>query len=236
MHCEVVAHSWKYSRLANYFLSSFVIHPPRRHRVTVTVYHSPDDLNTTQLLRYFARQEVPGVTWHWVAQAKGEVCNRAIGRHRSAQHSKADWLWMADCDYAVGDGFLDRLCDLLMDAQHDLIYPRQVLACEQATGAELVAKVRQPLVMGIPEELFVPHRFNRAIGGVQFARGSVCREKGYVRDERMLQPSERGWLRESADREFRVNLGTPGHGVVCPGLFRIRHERSHGRVRNDEEK
>lgn len=224
MLLEVVVHSFKFSRLLVYHLSSLAMFPPRRHDLRVTVCYCPDDRDTAKVLHFFAAQECPNhLTWHWLPMAKENVCNRTIGRNVCALKTRADWVWFADADYAVADGFVDSMADLLSDSQANLVFPREVLACPHEIGADLIQHSRLA-VLPIPYERFEPHGFNRAIGGVQFARGSVCRAKGYCNgDGRSLQPSPDGWLREISDSRFRRALGTNGAGVSCPGLYRIRH-------------
>lgn len=228
MLLECVVHSWQFSRLLVYHLSSFLMFPPKRHNVRVTVCFCPDDRETANVLRYIAGQETPNhVSWHWLPMARENVCNRTIGRNVCALKTRADWVWFADADYVVGDGFLDAMSDILYTAVPEkvpLVYPTEVLACPHDVGAKLISQSRVT-TLGIPYEHFVPHGFNRAIGGVQFARGSVCRSKGYCNgDGRSLQPSPDGWLREISDSRFRRSLECAGYGVRCAGLYRIRHK------------
>lgn len=230
MHLEIVSHSWHFHRLLTYQLSSLVINPPKKSRVTMTVCYCPDDHDTTKTLTYFGAQEAPNVQWHWVAMSRNDVSNRAIGRNRIALRTHADWVWFADADYVVGDGFLDRICIILANESGPLVYPKEVLACNHLVGRRLAHAVMQPRIRTIPMECFVPHRFRKAIGGVQFVPGQVCRTKGYCHGTRYLQPTAQGkWVREIADKRFRESLGTSGHGVSCPGLFRIRHDRTEGK-------
>jgi hypothetical protein len=68
-------------------------------------------------------------------------------------------------------------------------------------------------------------KFNRAIGGVQIARGDIVRRIGYV-PERANRTSER-WVNSVEDVTFRKLIGTKGAAVDLPGVYRIRHRPFH---------
>jgi len=65
LQLEVVSHCWNYSHFLVYQLSSLVLFPPHKLDVTMTVFYSPEDKKTAELLAFFKEQKVPGVTWNW---------------------------------------------------------------------------------------------------------------------------------------------------------------------------
>jgi hypothetical protein len=233
MQLQIVSHCWNYSRLLTYQLSSLVLHPPEKLDVTMTVFYNDEDTRTCEVLEYFADREVPGVTWQWRHQEKGELFRRAIGRNLAALANEVDWLWFTDCDQVFHEGCLDALADLL--AQHPdakLLFPRMV-ACSshlEQDDSLFDAVEAGPRIVDIDTQQFSPVEHFKAIGGLQIVPGEVARETGYCKDvARFMRPARR-IVRELGDRTFRHALGTHGDPIELPGVYRIEH-RQKGRRR-----
>lgn len=232
---DIVAHSYRYSRLLAYQLSSLCLHPPERARVNVVVFHTADDPETCETLDWFGRQPLPPTvtltTWQLEPP---QLFRRAIGRNLACRASRADWLWLADCDYLFGPNCLDALPEQLAGVTGPLAYPRQTLrSISHELGDAAIERVVGPGIYAIPPAAnFEPERNNRGIGGIQIYRGSVARERGYLDGHRKwLLPEER-WARTREDAVFRGWVGAyrgRGEGIDVPNLYRIRHSRR-GRV------
>jgi len=228
---EVVIHCWKYARLLTYQLSSLYLHPLRDGELSVTVWHAPtEDPDTVRVLKFFSSlRPVPGLTWSWRCLPHEYLVNRAIGRNLSALETQAEWIWFADADYVVREGFLDTMLALLRVQTTPLIYPEVVQATTHEDGARLIEDMSRifaecgPQVVEVTEDGLIEQRFSKAIGGVQFAKGEACRSLGYCNKPREQQPYGGNWRPDVEDRKFRLSLGTPGAPVLVPGLVRIRH-------------
>lgn len=96
---ELVTHCFHYDRLLRYHLSRLVLWPPRELKLKATVCFTPKDFATAEVLAWFGKRVVEGVTWNWQPMDSRELCRRSIGRNRAALATEADWIWFCDVDY-----------------------------------------------------------------------------------------------------------------------------------------
>ena len=222
---EVVSHCWQYGHFLMYQLSSLVRCPPQRADVLMTVYHSPEDTGTLNVLDFFGGLTVPGVTWNWQPLPRWSLFRRAIGRNRSALTSDADWIWFTDCDLMFRDGCLDGTADALQGRREALLFPRNEYCTSLLTeeSAMLNMDPRRPQVVDIDVAEFTRRRRSRATGPLQITHGDVARACGYCNALAYYQrPAER-WRKAYEDRAFRWLLRTEGTPLDIPGVYRIRH-------------
>lgn len=231
---EVCAHAWNYANLACLHLSSYVLHPPQRCRVLVTICHCPDeDPRTAEVLEWFAANGTPlNVEWRWHAMARPRLCRRAIGRNEVAQRTRADWVLYADIDHLWGAGALDAAAGALAAAGRRgarLCYPHRILVSDPPeAGDEEIARVTEPGIYAVHPGRFKPRRQPRAIGGTQWVHGDVARERGYLPGHPKHQRPAQRWRRTFGDKAFRYSLGLDnpnGVPVSVPGVYRLRHSR-----------
>lgn len=223
---ELCNHVHLYDRLATYFLSAIVQHPPARCAVKVTICYSPDDEQTAAVLLHFGALAIPNVTWNWHAMDRPRLCQRAIGRNECALATDADFFLMGDIDYSFQDGALDTAADAMTAAASGgarLMFPRVVMQSRShELGDAAIAAVAAPGLVAIKPEDFQPVRMNRAIGGCQWVTGDVARELGYLPGTRFQKPSGK-WLRTHSDQIYRKWLNTRGMAIDVPGIYRLRH-------------
>ncbi len=223
---EIVSHCWNYSRLLTYQLSSFVLFPPTKVDVTMTVFHALEDEHTVQTLAYFKDFKVDRVTWNWRPTQKELLFRRSIGRNMAALECKTDWVWFADCDQMFRDGCIDSLADLLPNQTAPLVYPRQV-NCSDLIDLDdpLLKSVEDgPSIVDIDPSAFHPREWSKAIGGIQIVPGDILRKVGYCNGyPRYLRPANR-MTKCREDRIFRRLLGTDGVPLDIPGVYRINHK------------
>ncbi len=232
MELQIVSHCWNYARLLTYQLSSFVLYPPTKLKLTVTVFHNEEDERTCEVLRYFAGQEIPNVRWHWWAVEKGQLWRRAIGRNMAALANAADWVWFTDCDQVFHEGCLDALPAQLEATDSILVYPRFARISRHLDKSDSLFDDLHdsPRLREIAADDFEPVEHPRAIGALQIVRGDVVRKTGYCKDvPKYMKPVKR-WRRTFEDVKFRKILGTDGSPIDLPGLYRIEH-KSKGRRR-----
>jgi hypothetical protein len=226
MRVEIVTHCYHYPRLLRYQLSSLVLWPPVGVEVTMTVCFTPEDEATAAVLEEFTARKVARVRWNWRPMAARELCRRSIGRNRAALATEADWVWFADADYWFAAECWPAFGGI-EGRREPLVFPREVWRHRShALGDAYLERAAQAtgLVWAEPGE-FEPVRMRCAIGGIQIARGEVCRERGYLRESRRFQrPPRRAVFQQCReDVAFRRALGTRGVAVDLPGVFRIRH-------------
>lgn len=231
---EIVSHCWNYSHLLAYQLSSLVLAPPQKCRVTMTVCYCPEDQATVALLNYFESQTVPGVTWQWLPLRRAELMRRAIGRNRAALASAADWVWFTDCDLLFHRGCLDGLAVAVAGRSDPLVFPREerCTAMLKPSDELLQAAAATPRVVDIDADRFETQSRSKATGPLQILRGDLARKFGYCRSIRCYQTTTEQWRKTYEDRAFRWLLGTAGTPLDVPGVYRIKHVekgRYHGR-------
>lgn len=228
---EIVSHCWRYAHLLAYQLSSLVNHPPQDVDVTMTVFHSPEDAETVELLERFGRYEVSGVTWNWQARDKTQLFRRSIGRNEAALASQADWVWFTDCDVVFHQGCLDGLGRSLQGRRDALVFPdHEFCSPVYEPGDEVLEAARHADLVEIDPSVFVRQERARATGPLQITHGDVARACGYCRDIAVYQQPTDRWAKAHEDRAFRWLLGTVGKPVDVPAVYRIRHQAK-GRYR-----
>jgi hypothetical protein len=224
LRLEIVSHCWNYARLLSYQLSSLVLYPPRDTHVTVTVFYNTDDSRTRRVLECFDRHRPDNVHWHWWHLERGRLFRRAIGRNLAALASRADWVWFADCDHIFRNGCLDELAAQIVEARESLYYPETVRTCAEEHGDSLVELNAAGMgLWDIDPMYFRPLPYNRAIGGVQIARGELVRQTGYCKNVPQFQQPAETYQRSKEDVRFREILGTDGTPLALSNVFRIQH-------------
>lgn len=225
LHLEVVSHCWNYSHLLAYQLSSLVLFPPEKLDVTMTVFYSPEDTNTVDLLAFFDKKQIPGVTWNWRPLPRQELFRRGIGRNRAALETKADWVWFTDCDLMFRDNCLDTLADLLQGRRDALVFPQEerTTALLAEDNPMLRAGTSEPGVLDIDTSHFTVSHPSKATGPLQIALGDVCRAVGYCRNIPLYQQPADVFAKCHEDRAFRWLVHSSGKPLPVPGVYRIRH-------------
>lgn len=222
---EVVSHCWNYSHFLVYQLSSLVLFPPQKLDVTMTVFYSPEDIRTAELLSFFENQNVPGVTWNWQPVSRQELFRRGIGRNRAALATQADWVWFTDCDLMFREHCLNTLAEVLQGRSDALLFP------EQERTTDLLADDNPMLragssglqVLDIDTTSFSTRKITKATGPLQIAHGDVCRAVGYCRNIGLYQKPVESFAKCHEDRAFRWLLRSQGEPITVPGVYRIRH-------------
>lgn len=224
LQLEIVSHCWNYDHLLAYQLSSLVQFPPSRLSVTMTVFHTPEDLRTAALLEYFGAMRVPGVRWNWAALEKSHLLRRAIGRNRAALETKADWIWFTDCDVVFHRDCLDSLADQLQGRRDSLVHPdREHVTSLLPPEDPMLAAGGSPRMVEIDPSRFTERPCEIAKGPMQITHGEVARAAGYCRSIAIYQKPVPSWRKAYEDRAFRWLLGSRGTPIDLPGVYRIRH-------------
>lgn len=238
LRLEIVSHCWRYQHLLSYQLSSLVLYPPRETAVTMTVFYSPEDRGTADLLEFFGSREVPNVRWNWQPLEKTSLFRRSLGRNLAARATQADWIWFADCDVVFRDGVLDGAARTLAGRSDLMVFPREIAVTDPLEAGDplLEAGRGAPRILDLEGlDRFYPMVRDRAIGAFQIVRGDVARAAGYCGTIEYFQRPVPRWRRTHDDRVFRWLLGTPGTPVEIPGIYWIRHA-SKGRKTSHQRK
>lgn len=226
---------WNYDRMATLLLSAFVLYPPQRHKLTVTVYYCRiADPRTAAVLSYFAANHAPqNVTWNFVDLEKRLLMRRAISRNMAAYATRADWLLFGDVDYIFRHSALDAAADAMIAASADygpaLFYPQYpMMSIDHDCGDIQIAQVVAPKIYDLDESLYAPKQLPRAIGGTQWAPGYIARKYGYLPDSKRFQRPADQWMRTYCDKAYRSFLaskGIPQRAIDVPHIYRIRHSK-----------
>jgi len=235
LQLEVVSHCWNYAHFLVYQLSSLILFPPKKLDVTMTVFYSPEDKKTAELLDWFGRQTIPGVTWNWQPVRRQELFRRGIGRNRAALATKADWVWFTDCDLMFRENCLNTLAEVLQGRRDALLFPEEERTTDllAENNPMLRAGSREPQVLDIDTTSFTIRKIAKATGPLQIAHGDVCRAVGYCRNIALYQKPVESFAKCHEDRAFRWLLQSQGEPVDVPGVYRIRHIAK-GRYRGSE--
>lgn len=220
---ELVSHCWNYSHLLEYQLGSLVAAPPRSVDVTMTVYHSPEDGRTVELLGLAGEHRVPGVTWNWRGLPREQLFRRSIGRNHAALATEADWIWFTDCDVLFTEGALDGLGVALQGRTEPLVFPAVERLTPLLTDDAVRGEEPPALRDGSSSFEFVEVPVTRAKGPLQITHGDVARANGYCRDISAYQRPVSSFAKCHEDTAFRWLLGTAGSPIDVPGVARVRH-------------
>lgn len=228
MRVEIVSHCWNYSRLLTYQLSSLVLYPPQKIDVIMTVCYSAQDERTSEVLEFFETLSVPRVKWNWLELERNMLLRRANGRNLAALGTSADWMWFADCDMCFGSGALDSLVAATSSPTCQLAFPATILISKtHELGDRAIQRLKDEIrVADLEPDEFVPHRYGRAIGGVQIVRGDISRQHGYCKGTTWLRPMDT-WRRCHDDVAYRrivaAAVKTSWQRILVPQVFRLRH-------------
>ncbi len=222
---EIVSHCWNYANILSYQLSSLVRFPPKEVKVCMTVFYSPEDKRTCEVLDYFGKIMLDNVRWNFWPLEKAYLLRRAIGRNLAALQSRADWVYFTDCDVLFREDALDMMGQSLRGENSLLVYPRVHQVSELLPNDDPVFQdyTQSGMIRDILPERFYPEERNRAIGCFQIMRGDAARLGGYCQNITYYHRPVKRWRKCYEDRTIRWLLGTQGTPVDVPGFFRIRH-------------
>jgi len=225
LRLEIVSHCWNYAPFLRFQLSSLVEYPPRTIDVTYSLYHAAEDADVVALLDRITAIDVPNVTWNRQVLPREALFRRAIGRHRAALASEADWLWFADCDLIFHEGCLDSLAEALAGRRSGLVFPRQEHVTELLPADHpLLNQTPGPRgTIDIDPALFTPNRIEKAKGAFQIVHGDVARAAGYCGTIALYQRPSTLWRKTYEDTVFRRLIGYEGEPVDVRALYRVRH-------------
>jgi len=231
---EIVSHCWQYAHLAIYQFSSLVRNPPKNLTVTHTLFHADEDEQTKELAADFARREVENVTWRSIELPRAELFRRAIGRHRAALATEADWVWFADCDLIFDENCLDSLASHLTSQRTGLLFPdgERITELLPPDHPWVTESLEQPRPVTVDPALFYPNAISKAKGAFQIVHGDVARAMGYCGNLSLYQQPDTRWRKTYEDTVFRNLLGHEGVPVPIDNLLRIRHIAK-GRYKDD---
>ena len=221
---EIVSHCWQYSTMLAYQLSSLVNYPPSKLSVLVTVFYSETDKATVELLEFIGTHRVDNLTWNWQPLPEAQLFRRSIGRNRAALATRADWVWMTDCDIVFHKGCLDSLAQELRGKTDALVFPAEVQITDLLPDCSPMLRKDTGLELKeIDTQQFRPHRRDRAKGPFQIVHGDVARTIGYCDRIALYQTPAAYWCKCYEDRAFRWLVGTQGTPVNIINACQIRH-------------
>lgn len=222
---EIVSHCWNYANILSYQLSSLVLFPPRDTNICMTVFFSPEDKRTVEVLNHFRKLELNRVRWNFWPLDKAYLCRRAIGRNLAALQSRADWVFFTDCDLLFREDSLEQLSRVLQGEHSLLVFPRHHQVSELLPNEDplFTDYTRAGIIRDIAPERFYREERDRAVGGFQIMRGDAARFGGYCQNITYYHRPVKRWRKCYEDRTIRWLLQTQGKPLDVPGFYRIRH-------------
>lgn len=231
---EIVVHCFSerhpvFARLLTMQLSSMCLWPPKTCDLLVTVVCKATDEATQAAANTMSRsfKQPANVRLRLLYLEECDLFRRAIGRNIAALGSCADILWYADCDYAITEGFLDRLAAAEWPESR-VAYPQAVqVHRSHAIGDAEIARITPGRLFTPDMTLFEEKREKFAIGGLQFCRGEDARKYGYLNGTSWVDPVDpAGGFRDTkCDKAYRSIMGG-SLPMDLPGLYRFRHSDS----------
>jgi len=233
MLIEIISHCYatrlkSYAGFLNYQLSSLLLHPPRC-RVRACVCLSRHDTETRRVVDWFFEHGQLDLRAMYLTE--DGMSRRAIGRNNAAMTSTADIVWFSDTDQVYRDGVFDTLAGLQWPHEAVMVYPKIIqIHKTHAIGDQYALQAREPRLIDIDTEDFMPKKYTRAIGGVQIVKGDFARKMGYLKDHDGWQ-TPKGVPFDSRCRDdvaYRSECACQGHlrGISLPGVYRLRHTKS----------
>jgi len=221
---EIVSHCWNYAHLLDYQLSSLVNYPPQKLDIIVTIFYSPEDIKTLEMLDFFGKKKIPNITWNWQELPKEMLFRRSIGRNKAALSTKADWVWFTDCDLIFHEQCLDQLAEALKGRNDVLLFPQQErITTLLAEDDPILLEGAIPQLLEINTDEFKVVNITRATGPLQITHGDVARSSGYCKHISIYQKTVKHWNKTYEDRTYRWLLGSQGVAIDVPGVYRIKH-------------
>ena len=246
---EIVTHCYAarfphYAKALRYHLSGPLHHPPQVP-VTFKVCYTHEDVATRDVLDEFAKYNSAAYHIVRLPLPLDLLGRRHYGRDVAAAGTKADLVWMADCDYYFGRDCLDTLHRVFASAKGReavpgmaprpvLWWPRHcMVSTDHAIGDGQLARAGVGVVAPQPDIVeFSRMRFPRAIGGTFILDGDYARDVGYLRGGKWVPPWKEDGVPPFAstrcDVSFRQRIKK--HGVAqaldLPELYRLRHSET----------
>lgn len=240
MSIHIVTHCYagklpQYAQFLRLHLSSLTLYRPQVE-TKITVCATPGDKDTVEVLAWFGGVYRMNLYVQWMQPE--ELFVRCIGRNKVALANESDLVWFADVDQVFHQGCLDTLWETwqgFAEPKPIMIWPRHIMIQEDHNlGDELVAwlTANPERLVAINPSQFVPHRYSRAIGGVQIVDGKIATGYGYLDGHKFQQPKEKPFASFRDDviyrahfcRELAEKLGRKHtQSIELPGLYRCRH-------------
>ena len=231
LQLEVVSHCWQYAPMLLYQLSSLVLHPPTRLKLTMTVYYAAADRATARVLAFIDSHNVPNICWNWRVIEPERLFRRSIGRDHAAKTTQADWIWMTDCDIIFHAGCWDSLAQELAKRRDALLFPQTEQRTAMlgttdsllATATALLGGDGPLQLLDIDQAQFSPYTLSCAKGEYQIVHGDVARAIGYCDGLAPYQTPATHWCKCREDRVFRWLVGSAGVPIDIESVYQIRH-------------
>lgn len=232
---ELVSHCWSGDKVPIYHcllqlqISSLLL---SNHKTDVryTVFYAEDDDRTVSVIEAFRRRlYLLGIDFNPWPLRHEYLFKRMYGRNLAALSTEADVVWFMDVDYLCLDDCLDVIQNTINTTEANLIFPANIKANEtHQQGDDLIRHTSNNIgeIIEVNRDHFVDRYCSYAFGGIQIARGSWCREHGYLNRPDWQTPLQKPkhFNDTPSDRFFR-NECKPRQRFNVEGIYRIRHSR-----------
>ena len=232
-YLEICVHCYKYSKLLNLQLSSYVIYGGEYLKdIKYVIYTCEEDIQTNAVCDFFSDK----LNLEKRILPKNVLAARGYGRDMAVKECQSEWIWFADADHLISEGSLKSLFDTLKNTEHKFLFPQ--IAVKNKNDADVdnyLETISVPDVidfdfdkLGI-ETARKKHRI--ASGGVQIVKSDYIKQCGYA----YRHTSHEDWVScrddKRARKKFRESF--PDEDIVSIIMEGHRHLTHATKRRND---
>ncbi len=229
---QIVSHCWQYSHMLRFQISSLIKYTPSNIDITYTLFYSPEDTGVKKLIAHYDALNIDGIQWDWQPLPTPSLFRRAIGRHKAAKTTNADWVWFSDCDLIFHEHCLDSLAAELSSKQTGLVFPDKERITDLLPPEHPMLDQNGEAIVDIDTSLFSHNAITKAKGAFQIVHGDVARAAGYCGSLKLYSTPTEHWRKTYEDSIFRQLIQYEGEPVSVEGLHRVRHMEK-GRYKKD---
>jgi hypothetical protein len=194
--------------------------------VALTVYYTPDDANTAEVISLARRAEPKQFTLDARPRNRTQLFRRAILRNEAASNPLGRIVWYTDVDYAISRD----ACEAASQGDSYGCYTAAGywISTTHAEGDLMTEAIaNSDTAWPLPDTSLYAWRRNKiAIGGLQIIGCDRLREIGYLRGQRRwMRPANprKGFLRCKCDKAWRHENQLTFERLELPHIYRTRH-------------
>ena len=182
MNIEICIHCYRYSKMLNLLLSSYVLHGGNLlSNITHIIYTCEEDPLTISVCQYFSQH----LNIEMRLLPFKNLAARGYGRNLAVSECKSDWIWFSDADHLISKGSLESLFSILENTQMKFVYPWEATKNKNSEDVDHYLETIQ--VPNIIDFDFATLGMDTAIkhhripsGGVQIFKSEYIKQIGYA--------------------------------------------------------
>lgn len=200
-YLEICVHCYKYSKLLNLQLSSYVINGGEYLKdIKHVVYTCEEDESTNAVCDFFANM----LNLEKRLLHMNTLAARGYGRDMAVKECESEWLWFADADHLISENSMKSLLETLQSTEFKFLFPQIAVKNRNDEDIDNYLKtIEVPDVINFDFEKLgmetARKKHRVASGGVQIVQTEYIKKIGYA--YRHKQHSD--WTSCRDDKRFR---------------------------------